>query len=80
LKTNILRITNVSMCIRLISLTSKLEYLVDHVLTGLATHDNLGISTRSKISICISLFHLVRMLSLGVDSCQVLLLCCTFLL
>lgn len=53
---------------------SKLEDLVDHVLTTGSAHDYLGVSTVSKLSVCLGLVHLVVVLSLGVDGCQVLLL------
>jgi len=59
---------------------SKLEDLVDHVLTTGSAHDNLSVLSIGELGISFRLVHLVVVLSLSIDSRQVLLLRSTLLL
>jgi hypothetical protein len=61
------------------SCSLKVKDFADQAFTRRATHDNLGGSTRAELLIGLSLLHLVVVLSLGIDSAQVCLLCRTFL-
>jgi hypothetical protein len=64
----------------LTSILSEVENLVDHVLTGGTAHDNLCVSTVGQVGVCVGFVHLVFVLSLCVNSRQVLLLSRAFLL
>jgi len=54
-----------------------MENLVDHVLTRCSTHDNLSILIGSKFSVRFSLSHFILVLSLSINSTEILWLCRT---
>lgn len=55
------------------------ENFIDHVFTGWSTHDDLCISSLSKLLICFGLTKLIGVLSLSIHSIQVYFFCFTFM-